>query len=101
MNKLYCNWTDKDKEDMSHLRINGLNILEKLSGGHSSITNIQGFNFLDERRDVIQNYFSEITIPYCNGDGINLHRYINTYDDLMIFFTNEYLSILKSKMNFK
>ena len=99
MDKLYCDWTFDEKEEMSLFKIPGLNIIEIMSGGHPSITNIQGLNLLDERRDAIQKYFGNITIPYYSIDGSVMYRYIRTFEDLMIFFANEYLTILKSKLD--
>ena len=99
MDKLYCDWTFGEKEEMSLFKIPGLNIIEIMSGGHPSITNIQGLNLLDERRDAIQKYFGNITIPYYSIDGSVMYRYIRTFEDLMIFFANEYLTILKSKLD--
>ena len=98
MDKLYSDWTFSDKEEMSLFKIPGLNILEIMSGGHPSITNIQGFNLLDERRDAIQKYFGHIQIPYNSIDGNIMYRYIRTYEDLMIFFANEYLNLLKLEL---
>ena len=99
MNKLYSDWTFQDKEEMSNFKIPGLSILEIMSGGHPSITNLQGFNLLDERRDAIKKYFGHKTIPYQTLDGKTLYRSIQNFEDLMIFFANEYLNILKDKIN--
>jgi hypothetical protein len=98
MNKLYTDWTFEEKQEMNLFKIPGLNILEVASGGHPSITNIQGLNFLDERRDAIQRYFGKTVIPVYNFDGSVIHKYIQTYDDLMVFFSNEFLSLLKQKL---
>lgn len=99
MNKLYSEWTIDEKQEMALFKIPGLNILEIMSGGHPSITNMQGLNFLDERRDAIQKYFGHINIPIYSIDGSITYRNIRTYTDLMIFFAAEYLNILKSKLD--
>ena len=98
MNKLYTEWTFEEKQEMNLFKIPGLNILEVSSGGHHSITNIQGLNFLDERRDAIHRYFGKSVIPVYNLDGSFVYKYIRTYDDLMIFFSNEFLNILKERL---
>jgi hypothetical protein len=99
MDKLWTDWTFEDKQEMSNFKIPGLNILEIMSGGHTSITNIQGLNFLDERRDAIKKYFGHIAISLNHYDGSTYNKYISTFEDLMVFFASEYLEILKSKLN--
>lgn len=96
-NKLYSDWTFEDKKEMAFYKIPGLNIMETLSGGHPSITNIQGINYLDERRDAINKFFGNVIIT--NNSGVN--KYINNYEDLMLFLANEYLILLKEKLNGK
>lgn len=98
MDKLYSEWSFEDKEYMSFFKIPGLSIIEIMSGGHPSITNIQGFNLLDERRDAITKYFGNITIEIPSADGNKQKRYIRNYQDLMIFFANEYLELLKKQL---
>jgi hypothetical protein len=98
-NKLYSEWTFEERHEMSFYKIPGLNIMETLSGGHPSITNIQGLNYLDERRDAIGKYFGGIIIPSNNNINGNLiYKYISNYQDLMLFLSDEYLSILKEKL---
>lgn len=98
MDKLYSEWTFDERREMSLFKITGLSIIKNLSGGHPSITNIQGLNFLDERRDAIQRYFGKTVIPVPNADGTIVYKYIQSYEDLMIFFANEYLNILRGKL---
>jgi hypothetical protein len=99
MDKLWSDWTFEDKQEMSNFKIPGLNILEVMSGGHPTITNIQGLNFLDERRDAIRKYFGHITISVNHYDGSSYNKHISSFEDLMVFFAAEYLEILKSKIN--
>jgi hypothetical protein len=101
MDKLYSSWTFDERQEMSLFKITGLSILETGSGGHPSITNIQGLNYLDERRDAIQKYFGMVTIPVVCDNGSVIHKYIQTFEDLMVFFTSEYLEILKTKLSNK
>jgi hypothetical protein len=99
MDKLYDTWSFEERQEMSNFKITGLAILEVMSGGHASITNIQGLNYLDERRDAIQKYFGHITIPTYCSDGTTIMRYIRTSEDLMLFFADQYLELLKSNLN--
>lgn len=92
-NKLYSEWTFEEKQEMSHYKVTGLNIMETLSGGHPSITNIQGLNYLDERRDAISKFFGHILVP--NG---SLYKYVQNFEDLMLFLADEYLNILKKRL---
>lgn len=99
MDKLYDKWTFDERQEMSNFKITGLAILEVMSGGHASITNIHGINYLDERRDAIQKYFGHITLPTYNSDGAVTMRYVRTSEDLMVFFADQYLELLKSNLN--
>lgn len=99
MDKLYDTWTFEERQEMSNYKITGLAILEVMSGGHASITNIHGLNYLDERRDAIQKYFGHITIPSYCVDGTVVMRYVRTSEDLMIFFADQYLELLKSNLS--
>ena len=98
MNKLYSEWSVEEKQEMNLFKITGLSILETMSGGHPSITNIQGINYLDERRDAIAKFFGQTIIPAFNMDGTIIYKYIRTYEDIMTFMANEYINIFKSKM---
>jgi hypothetical protein len=99
MDKLYDTWTFDERQEMCSYKINGLAILEVMSGGHASITNIHGVNFLDERRDAIQKYFGHITLPTYNLDGTVTMRYVRNAEDLMLFFADQYLELLKNNLN--
>jgi hypothetical protein len=92
-NKLYSDWTFNDKEDMNEYKISALSIISVLSGGHKFITNIQGIKFLIERKDAMIKYFGNTSYVYKEE-----LRYIKNINDLMIFFTNEFLNILKNKL---
>jgi hypothetical protein len=98
MSKLYDNWDFNEKQEMMSYKIPAFEILQTMSGGHTSITNLQGFNYLDERPDAIIKYFGSITIPKYNNNGDLYNKYISNSEDLMQFFATEYLQILKSKI---
>lgn len=92
-NKLYSEWSFEEKQEMSYYKIPGLTIMETLSGGHPSITNIQGLNYLDERRDAIIRYFGKVLVP--SG---SIYKYVQNFEDLMLFLADEYLNILKKRL---
>jgi hypothetical protein len=64
--KLYRQLSDKQKELLNKITINGLDVIKANSGGHKCITNISGLNFLYKKRkndepnreenDIIRNY---------------------------------------------
>jgi len=57
MDKKYSLWTEVDKEFMNWYRIPIFDIILQNSGGHKSITNIQGLNFLECRHDLLNRYY--------------------------------------------
>ncbi len=52
----------------------------------------------DERRDAINKFFGTTVIPVTNFDGTIVYKYVQTYEDLMVFMANEYLNLLKIKL---
>jgi hypothetical protein len=101
MNQLFDDWTFNEKQEMMNYKITAYDILKIMSGGHTSITNLQGFNFLDERPDAIKKYFGNITVPRYDANGNLYHKFISNYEDLMIFFGSEYLDLLKTEIILK
>lgn len=57
VDKPYSSWNNSEKEFMSFLRIPLLDIIKINSGGHPSITNLQGFSYLSCRVDLLEYYF--------------------------------------------
>ncbi len=57
MNKPWVEWSQDDKREMDWFKIPVLSIIEANSGGHPSITNIQGINYLSSRRDLLKRLF--------------------------------------------
>lgn len=99
MNKSYDEWTFGERQEMMNFKVSGYDILQVMSGGHASITNLQGLNFLDERPDAIQKYFGNVVVQCYTIEGNSYQKYISNYEDLMLFFATEYLNILKSKLS--
>ena len=50
-------WTSVDRKEMEKYKIPVIRIIEQMSGGHPSITNIQGLNYLSSRRDLLLRLF--------------------------------------------
>ena len=82
MDKPFEKWSDRDKKMMQLLTISVFDIITINSGGHPSITNIQGLNYLSSRRDLLVKEFKT-----------------DNYTDVMKIFTNDFISILKSKID--
>jgi hypothetical protein len=82
MDKPYSTWTQSEKEAMSWLRIPVLTIIEVSSGGHPSITNIQGLNYMSSRKDLLQMLFKT-----------------ENYTDVMKMIADEFIKNLKSKID--
>jgi hypothetical protein len=98
MNKLYSDWNFVERQEMMNYKISAYSILKIMSGGHSSITNLQGFNYLEERPDAIQKFFGGIKIQKFNQNGEMYYKYISNSEDLLHFFATEYIQILKSAL---
>jgi predicted transcriptional regulator len=82
MSKPYSEWSYKEKEEMSWLRIPVMTIIEVNSGGHPSITNIQGLNYLGSRRDLLKRLFNT-----------------EEYTEVMKLLADEFISNLKTKID--
>jgi len=82
MSKPYGEWSYKEKEEMSWLRIPVMTIIEVNSGGHPSITNIQGLNYLGSRKDLLKRLFNT-----------------EDYTEVMKLLADEFINNLKSKID--
>lgn len=82
MDKPYDKWSDREKKMMKLIMIPMYDIIRINSGGHPSITNIQGLNYLSSRKDLLKNYFNT-----------------ENYTDVMKMFADDFISILKSKID--
>jgi hypothetical protein len=82
MSKPFDEWSYKEKDEMSWLRIPAMTIIEVNSGGHPSITNIQGLNYLGSRRDLLKRLFNT-----------------EDYTDVMKLFADEFIDNLKGKID--
>jgi hypothetical protein len=67
---------------MENYKIPILRIIEQMSGGHPSITNIQGLNYLSSRRDLLKRLFNT-----------------DEYTQVMKLLANEFINILKQKID--
>jgi hypothetical protein len=50
-------WSESDIEEMTWYKIPLLDIISQNSGGHKSITNIQGLGYLNTRIDLLDRFF--------------------------------------------
>lgn len=84
------NWMDKNisewpfdvTEELNHLKIPVLDIITQSSGGHPSITNIQGFNYMSTRTDLMERIFKT-----------------RNFNDVMNLFTKEFLDRLRIRID--
>jgi len=82
MDKPFSTWNSNEKESMSWLRIPALTIIEVSSGGHPSITNIQGLNYMGSRPELLSKLFGA-----------------ESYMDVMKVLADEFIENLKSKID--
>lgn len=82
MSKPYAEWSYKEKDEMSWLRIPVMTIIEVNSGGHPSITNIQGLNYLGSRKDLLKRLFNT-----------------EDYTEVMKLLADEFINNLKGKID--
>ena len=78
----YENWSREDKKEMEKYKIPVLRIIEQMSGGHPSITNIQGLNYLASRKDLLLRLFKT-----------------EDWLQVMKLLANEFVNILKQKID--
>ncbi|NBO22438.1 DHH family phosphoesterase, partial [bacterium] len=81
MDKPFDKWSEKEREGLYWVRISALDIIEANSGGHPSITNIQGLNYLGCRRDLLRRLFNT-----------------EDYTDVMKLIGDEFLENLRGKI---
>lgn len=53
MDRNYSTWPREVVDEINQLKIPVLEIIQQMSGGHPSITNIQGFNYMSTRKDLL------------------------------------------------
>jgi len=82
MSKKYSEWTNFEKDEIGWIRISAWDIILGGSGGHASITNIQGFSFLSTRRDLLKRLFNT-----------------DSYLDVMNSFADKFINLLKEKID--
>ena len=82
MEKPFEEWSNDEKRQMENYKIPILRIIEQMSGGHPSITNIQGLNYLSSRRDLLKRLFNT-----------------DEYTQVMKLLANEFINILKQKID--
>lgn len=82
MEKPFEKWTSQEKKQMENYKIPILRIIEQMSGGHPSITNIQGLNYLSSRKDLLKRLFNT-----------------EEYTDVMKLLAKEFINILKQKID--
>lgn len=78
----YAEWTPEAKKEISWLKIPIWNIIEESSGGHPSITNIQGLNYLSCRKDLLKLLFKT-----------------ENYTDVMKLIADTFINIMKEKID--
>ena len=57
MDKNYDRWPKEVAQEINQLKIPVLEIIKQVSGGHPSITNIQGFSYMSTRKDLLSILF--------------------------------------------
>lgn len=82
MEKPFEKWSSQEKKQMENYKIPILRIIEQMSGGHPSITNIQGLNYLSSRKDLLKRLFNT-----------------EEYTDVMKLLAKEFINILKQKID--
>ena len=78
----FSEWTREADKEIGFLKIPLWNIIEESSGGHKSITNIQGLNYMGSRKDLLQILFKT-----------------DKYTDVMALISNKFIEILKGKVD--
>lgn len=66
MDKLHSELSREERKEMSNVKISAWDIIMANSGGHKSITNISGLNFLSARKDGLKLFFgTEEYVAFC------------------------------------
>jgi hypothetical protein len=82
MDKPYETWPDNIIREISWLKIPIWDIITEASGGHPSITNIQGLNYLSSRRDLLRILFKT-----------------DNYTDIMKMIGERFIEVMKVKID--
>lgn len=82
MDKNYSQWPYEVAEELNHLKIPVLDIITQSSGGHPSITNIQGLNYMSTRKDLMERLFKT-----------------DKYTEVMKMLADDFISVLKSRID--
>jgi hypothetical protein len=82
MDKPFDTWSESERDGLYWVRISALDIIEANSGGHPSITNIQGLNYLGCRRDLLRRLFNT-----------------EDYTDVMKLIADDFLNNLRDKID--
>jgi hypothetical protein len=82
MNIPYEEWPNQARQEISWLKIPIWNIIEESSGGHPSITNIQGLNYLSCRKDLLRILFKT-----------------ENYTDVMKLIADNFINVMKEKID--
>lgn len=82
MDRPYTEWPRNIKEEINWLKIPVWDIIIEGSGGHPSITNIQGLNYMGTRKDLLKILFKT-----------------EEYTDVMKLIADEFIRVLKSKVD--
>lgn len=82
MDKNKSEWPYEVSEEINHMKIPVLDIILSSSGGHPSITNIQGFSYMSTRKDLMQRLFKT-----------------ENYTDVMRMVADDFIELLKEKID--
>jgi hypothetical protein len=82
MDKNAREWPQEVAQEINHLKIPVLEIIKQMSGGHPSITNIQGFNYMSTRPELLTRLFGT-----------------DKFTDVMDKMSEDFLGILREKID--
>jgi hypothetical protein len=82
MNTIHSNLTSEEKEFLSNIKIPAWELIIRNSGGHPSITNISGFNFLKYNKPALKVAF-------------NTEKYV----DVLKIVAKDFVNVLKEKID--
>lgn len=84
MDEPYETWPDDIKEELSWMKISLWKIIEANSGGHKSITNIQGLSYMACRKDLLKILFkTEVATDVMKLIGKNFIENLKSKIDLL------------------
>lgn len=90
----FIKWPDNIKKELSWLKIPIWNIIEESSGGHASITNIQGLTYLKCRYDLLKLLFGK-TLGYSANDNDMEGIYVG----VLKMIADKFIEVLKQKID--